>query len=161
MLKRVYSLLLVAILLFVFPGCGAKKFSGSYTHSEDQRYEFIIGDSARGEYGGTCNRYDSGRIISSHSWYIEDRVIYLDGEAWWNISDDNSYIYSFEPNIEKDELLLDYPETGNIYEDFLGQFGSYTRDGMFFKVTWYNKFGSSTYTYIMINDELYYCYHAV
>ena len=111
-MKRLCSLLLIVVLVIGLVGCSSDdKLSGSFLeHEDDYRYEFIIKDTGRGDYGGDVNCYDNGELLNTRSWYIEDNLVYIDGTPYFIYRD--GHLYSDEP-IDGIEVSDDGKISGN------------------------------------------------
>lgn len=94
-MKKICAVILAVIIAVSIVGCGngGNKLSGSFVNQNTgERYEFLITDSGRGEYGGELKIYDYyGELDESHAWYIENNIVYIDGIEEYGY--DGKYIY--------------------------------------------------------------------
>lgn len=98
-MKKICSLIIAIILVVSLVGCGKdnERLSGSYIeHGDDSnRYEFVIKDTGRGDYGGDMNIFEDGEPLGTRSWYIENNLVYIDGTLCYIYRD--GYLYSNDP----------------------------------------------------------------
>ena len=101
-MKRLCSLLLIVVLVVGLFGCSSgDKLSGSFSERDEEgytgcRYEFVINDSDRGDYGGELKKYNSyGELASTYAWYIDDDLVYINGTPCYIYR--NGHLYSDEP----------------------------------------------------------------
>lgn len=101
-MKRLCSLLLIVVLVAGLVGCSSgDKLSGSFSMRDNEgptgfRYEFIINESGRGDYGGELKIYNAyGELESTEAWYIDDELVYVNGTPYYTYR--NGHLYSDEP----------------------------------------------------------------
>lgn len=101
-MKKLFSLILAIILVVGLAGCdGGDKLSGSFSERDvegpsGRRYEFLINDSGRGDYGGELKIYNAyGELDSTDAWYIDDDLVYINGTPRYIYR--NGHLYSDEP----------------------------------------------------------------
>ena len=87
----VIGIVIIALLLLT---TGEKKLSGSYNCW--YRYDFTITKNGRGEYGGECKRYTGDNLSGTYSWYVEDNIVYINGEALLGYYPALDYIYELD-----------------------------------------------------------------
>ena len=116
-MKKLFSLILVVILVFGLAGCDSgDKLSGSFSERDEEgrtgrRYEFLINDSGRGDYGGELKIYNAyGELDSTNAWYIDDDLVYINGTPCYIYRD--GLLYSDEP-IDGIEVSDDGKISGN------------------------------------------------
>ena len=89
----------VVVVLIVVAALFSQRVSGSYygifSNGYGVRYEFTIKKDAIGEYGGECKEYYSGELIGTYAWYVEKKVIYINGYEQFRY--DSRYDRIYEP----------------------------------------------------------------
>lgn len=114
-MKRLFALVLSAIIVMGLAACGSghKKISGMYKDraNDDYKYDFAITDSGRGDYGGMVTRYYRGEERETWAWYVEDDIVYLDGDASFIYR--NGYMYDDYDAIDGITVTSEGRLTGN------------------------------------------------
>lgn len=89
-MKKVISLLLCGVMLLSLCAClKAPKLEGSFTDmNDDRRYSFTLGEKSSGDYGGSCEYYEKGKLLRTDAWYAEDGKVFINGVHMFNIDGD-------------------------------------------------------------------------
>lgn len=91
-MKKVISLLLCGVMLLSLCAClKAPKLEGSFTDmNDDRRYTFTLGEKSSGDYGGSCEYYENGKLARTDAWYVEKNKVFINGVYTFNI--DGEYL---------------------------------------------------------------------
>lgn len=89
-MKKVISFILCAVILVSLCACAKpEKLEGNYTDiNGDRRYSFTLGEKSSGDFGGSCEYYEDGKLKRTDAWYAEDGKVYINGTHTFNIDGD-------------------------------------------------------------------------
>ncbi len=91
-MKKIISFLLCSAMLLSLCSClKAPKLEGSFTDmNDDRRYTFTLGEKSSGDYGGSCEYYENGKLARTDAWYVDESKVFINGVHTFDI--DGEYL---------------------------------------------------------------------